>query len=76
MDIPIHSGFDTGMAEQLLQYLGRDAAFYCTRCISVAKGMHTESADAGCVTKLIQMCVIGTVFVRLARPISIFEKYF
>ena len=52
MDIPIHDGFNAGMAEQLLLSPGRNAVLYCPCCISMAEGMQTKSADTGCAAKL------------------------
>ena len=61
MDVSVHRSLDTGMTQQLLQYLGRRPALDCPRSIGVAQGVHTEMLYTCPVTQLIQVHIIAAV---------------
>ena len=73
MHITIHCGLYAGMAEQLLKHFGRNPALNGTGRIGVPKSMHTEPADPGRVTQLLEMCVIGAVLIRFSG--AVIHKY-
>ena len=53
MDVFVHCGLNTGMTQQLLQYLGRHPTLDCPCSIGVAQGVHTEMLYTCPVTQLI-----------------------
>ena len=64
MDITIHSRFDARMTEQLLQDFRHNSAFDCTGRIGVSQSVHTESLDLSLIAQLVQMSIVGTVFLQ------------
>ena len=66
MDISIYCSFDTCVTKELLQDLGLHAAFNSPRRVGVPERVHTESLDTRLITELVQVRVIGTVFIGFA----------
>ena len=62
MDIPIHCSLDAGVPQQLLQHFRLHSAFNRTGCIGVAQRVHTKTVDPRFIAKLIEVGIIGTVF--------------
>ena len=63
MDIAIHRRLDTGVAKQLLQNLRLHPAFNHACRIGMAECVHTEPFNSGLIAQLIQVGIIGAVFV-------------
>ena len=67
MDVTIHGRFDARMTEQLLQDFRHNSAFNRMGCIGVSQSVHTESLDLGLIAQLVQMSIVGTVFLQALR---------
>ena len=69
MDVSVHRGLDACMAKKLLQDLRLYPTLDGSRCVRVPERMHTKMLDACLIAKLVEVRIIGTVFVRLSRAV-------
>lgn len=68
MDIFTHSGPDTRVTQQPLEYLWLHPAFNRTGSISVSQSVHTETLDSVFITDFVKMGVIAAILTGFPRP--------